>query len=146
MISWGTCQLDAMISMLMRMWLYDLWRHMPTEHNDLWASENVKVRNSEFPPWNFLWLYLYIIYCTLYIIFYIYTLHITYLKIYIIYYYISHIAHYILYIIYVIIYYIANYTIYIICDKYVSIYISYIICISYILCISLYIYHIYYTL
>ena len=44
-----------MIFGLVRMWLHDLLRHMPTGHNDLCASENVKVRNSEFPPWNFLW-------------------------------------------------------------------------------------------
>ena len=49
------CQLDTMISGLVRMWLHDLLTQVPTGHNDLWASENVKVRNWEFPPWNFLW-------------------------------------------------------------------------------------------
>ena len=39
-----------------RMWLHDFLMQVPTGHNDLWAGENVKVRNSEFPPWNFLWL------------------------------------------------------------------------------------------
>ena len=37
-----------------RMWLHDFLTQVPTGHNDLWAGENVKVRNSEFPPWNFL--------------------------------------------------------------------------------------------
>ena len=41
LISWGTCQLDTMLSVLMRMQLLDLLRHMPTGHNDRWASENV---------------------------------------------------------------------------------------------------------
>ena len=49
------CQLDTMISGLVRMWLHDLLTQVPTGHNDLCASENVKVRNWEFPPWNFLW-------------------------------------------------------------------------------------------
>ena len=40
---------------LVRMWLHDLLRHTSTGHNDLWAGENVKIRNSEFSPWNFLW-------------------------------------------------------------------------------------------
>ena len=44
-----------MISGLVRMWLHDLLTQVPTGYNDRWASENVKVRNSEFPPWNFLW-------------------------------------------------------------------------------------------
>ena len=44
-----------MIFGLVGMWLHDLLRHMPTGHNDFGATENVKVRNSEFPPWNFLW-------------------------------------------------------------------------------------------
>ena len=48
-------RLDTMTCGLVRMWLHGLWRHTATGHNDLWASENVKVRNSEFPPWNFLW-------------------------------------------------------------------------------------------
>ena len=39
-----------MISGLMRMWLHDLSGHLPTGHNDLWASENVTVCNSELPP------------------------------------------------------------------------------------------------
>ena len=41
---------------------------MPTGHNDLWASENVKVRNSEFPPWNFLWLWINIVKITIILI------------------------------------------------------------------------------
>ena len=45
----GTCQLDAMIFGLVRKLLHELSAHMPTAHNDLCASENVKVRNSEFP-------------------------------------------------------------------------------------------------
>ena len=40
MISSETCQLDTMISGLLKMWLHDLFRNMPTGHNDLWASEN----------------------------------------------------------------------------------------------------------
>ena len=49
------CQLDTMIFGPARMWVNDLLMQVPAGHNDLWASENVKVRNSEFPPWNFLW-------------------------------------------------------------------------------------------
>jgi hypothetical protein len=43
----ATCQRDLMIFGLVRMWLNDLLTQMPTGHNDLWASENVKVRNSK---------------------------------------------------------------------------------------------------
>ena len=33
---------------LVRMWLHDLLRGMPTGHNDVWATENKTIRNSEF--------------------------------------------------------------------------------------------------
>ena len=42
------CQLDTMIFGPARMWVNDLLMQVPAGHNDLWASENVKVRNSEF--------------------------------------------------------------------------------------------------
>ena len=42
-------------SLLPLLYLYFTSTQVPTGHNDLWASENVKVCNSEFPPWNFLW-------------------------------------------------------------------------------------------
>ena len=37
-----------MIFGLVRMWLHDLLTQVPTGHNDLWASENKTIRNSEF--------------------------------------------------------------------------------------------------
>ena len=33
---------------LVRMWLHDLLRGMPTGHNDVWATENKTIRSSEF--------------------------------------------------------------------------------------------------
>ena len=44
---------------LVWMWLHDLLRHTPSGHNDLGATGNKTIRNSEFPPWNFLWWVIY---------------------------------------------------------------------------------------